>query len=148
MPYGVRDVDHHYHNQVMACSLLGTKPLPEPMLTFWWWNPQEQTSMRFKAKYKKFSFKKMYLEMSSAKRQPCYWEAHFANTLSITSLIPWKIHLAVILFLANWLLQILAHATAAVVTCAKFCSNTCFHNWEESKAKFPLNLNNSKKNLI
>ena len=38
--------------QVMACHLFGIKPLPEPMLTYCQLNLQEQTSVKFKLKYK------------------------------------------------------------------------------------------------
>ena len=33
--------------QVMACHLLGAKPLPEPMLTYCQLDPKEQTSVKF-----------------------------------------------------------------------------------------------------
>ena len=38
----------------MACHLFGTKPLPEPKLTYCQLDPYEQTSMKFKSKYKLF----------------------------------------------------------------------------------------------
>ena len=40
--------------QVMACHLLGAKPLPEPMLTYCQLDPLEQTSVNFKSKYEVF----------------------------------------------------------------------------------------------
>ena len=33
---------------VMAWHLLGAKPLPEPMLTYCQWDPQKQSSVKFK----------------------------------------------------------------------------------------------------
>ena len=50
--------------QIMACRLIGTKPLPEPMLTFCLLDPQEQTSVKFKSKFKHF-IQKMRLKTSS-----------------------------------------------------------------------------------
>ena len=38
----------------MACRLFGTKPLPEPMLMYCQFDPQEQTSMKFESKYNTF----------------------------------------------------------------------------------------------
>ena len=29
--------------QIMACCLIGAEPLPEPMLTYCWLDPKEQT---------------------------------------------------------------------------------------------------------
>ena len=40
--------------QVMACHLFGAKPLPEPMLTYYQVDPEEQTSVKFESKYKVF----------------------------------------------------------------------------------------------
>ena len=40
--------------QVMACRLLGTKPLPEPMLNHCQLDHWEWLSMKFKVKYKTF----------------------------------------------------------------------------------------------
>ena len=37
--------------QVMACRLFGTKPLPEPMLNYYQFNPQQQTSAKLEPKY-------------------------------------------------------------------------------------------------
>ena len=38
--------------QVMACHLFGTKPLPEPILTYCQLDPEEQTSVKIESKYK------------------------------------------------------------------------------------------------
>ena len=38
----------------MACRLFGTKPLPEPMLTYCQLDPWEQTSVEIESKYKTF----------------------------------------------------------------------------------------------
>ena len=38
--------------QVMACRLIGAKPLSEPMLTYYQWDPWEQASVKFESKYK------------------------------------------------------------------------------------------------
>ena len=63
--------------QIMACRLFGTKPFPESALTYCEVDPQEQTSVKFESKYNKsyfwigimaFSFKKMQLKLSSAKK--------------------------------------------------------------------------------
>ena len=50
--------------QIMAWRLLGTKPLPEPMQTFCQLKPWEQTSVKFKSKYKTFHSRK------------CIWKCH------------------------------------------------------------------------
>ena len=54
--------------QIMACRLLGAKPLSKPMLGCCQLNPQEQTSVIFF--YQNFSFMKMLLNTSSAKWRP------------------------------------------------------------------------------
>ena len=38
----------------MACRLFGAKPLPEPMFNNCHLDPKEQTSVKFKSKYKTF----------------------------------------------------------------------------------------------
>ena len=43
---------------VMASCLFGAKPLPEPLLTYWLLDPYEQTSVKFKSKYKNFHSRK------------------------------------------------------------------------------------------
>ena len=53
--------------QIMACRLLGVKPLSEPMMANCYMDPLDNVFMRFK-KNTKFSFKKIDLQMSSAKR--------------------------------------------------------------------------------
>ena len=40
--------------QIMACRLLGTNPLSKPMLGYCQLDPQEQTSVKFQSKYKKW----------------------------------------------------------------------------------------------
>ena len=40
--------------QIMACRLIGAKPLSEPMLTYCQLDLWEQTSVKFKSKYKTF----------------------------------------------------------------------------------------------
>ena len=49
--------------QVMACRLIGAKPLPEPMLAYCQLDTWEQIGIRMLP----FSFKKIHLKMSSAK---------------------------------------------------------------------------------
>ena len=49
--------------QVMACCLIGAKPLPEPMLAYCQLDTWEQIGIRMLP----FSFKKIHLKMSSAK---------------------------------------------------------------------------------
>ena len=40
--------------QIMACRLVGTKPLSEPMSESCWLNPQEQTSVNFQSNFLHF----------------------------------------------------------------------------------------------
>ena len=42
----------------MACRLFGAKPLSEPMLGYWQYDSQEQTSVKFESKYKTFHSRK------------------------------------------------------------------------------------------
>ena len=54
----------------MACRLFGAKPLPEPILTYCQLYPEEQTSVKFKSKYKAFHswnhiWKNVVCEMAS-----------------------------------------------------------------------------------
>ena len=55
--------------QVMACHLFGAKLLPEPILTYCQLDPKEkeQTSVKFKSKYKKFNPRK------------CIWKCRLRN---------------------------------------------------------------------
>ena len=53
----------------MACRLFGAKPLSEPMLGCCQLDPYEQTSVKFES-IQNFSFTKMHLKISSAKRWP------------------------------------------------------------------------------
>ena len=46
----------------MACHLFSAKPLFEPILPYCQLDPREHISVKF---YRKFSFKKMHLKMSS-----------------------------------------------------------------------------------
>ena len=56
---------------VMACRLLGVKPLPEPMLAYCQLDSWKQISLKFEwIVILLFSFKKMHLEMLSAKVAP------------------------------------------------------------------------------
>ena len=48
----VRVLDGHW--SILACRLFGTKPLPEPMLTYGKLDTQEQTAAKFESKYKTF----------------------------------------------------------------------------------------------
>ena len=59
--------------QIMARRLFGAKPLPEPMLTYCQLDPCVETSVFsffFRNKRENFSFKKIRLNMSSAKWRP------------------------------------------------------------------------------
>ena len=51
----------------MACRLFGTKPLSEPMMTYCQLDPKEYISMKYYLNCKRFSFKKMHLNISSRK---------------------------------------------------------------------------------
>ena len=56
--------------QVMACRLFGTKPLPEPMLTYCHLDPQEHTPVDFRTTYKKIfiqenAYEKVVCEMAA-----------------------------------------------------------------------------------
>ena len=53
--------------QVMACHLVGAKPLPEPMMNVCQVDPQEQTSVELKIKMQISSLMKLHLKRSSAK---------------------------------------------------------------------------------
>ena len=53
--------------QVMACRLFGTKPLPEPMLTYCQLDPWEQNSLKFELKYE------------TVHSQKCIWNCHLHN---------------------------------------------------------------------
>ena len=66
--------------QVMAWRLSGTKPLPEPMLTYYQLDPWEQTPVKIESKYKK-----MLLKILSAKWQPfCLGGDELINTCILT----------------------------------------------------------------
>ena len=45
---------HQHFYKIMACRLFDTKPLSEPMLTYYQFDHKEQTSMKFESKYKIF----------------------------------------------------------------------------------------------
>ena len=62
----MRQWTHQVLVQVMACRLVGAKPLPEPILAYCQLDPWEQTSEN-RFKIHKFSFMKMHLKTSSAK---------------------------------------------------------------------------------
>ena len=52
----------------MACRLLATKPLPEPVLTHCQLDPEEKKSLKSKSKYKalhKNAFENVVCEMAS-----------------------------------------------------------------------------------
>ena len=70
-PFRCGHMGHHWLIQLMACNLFHTKPLSEPMLTYFQWGFQEQTSEKFESNTT-FSFKKMDLRMSSAERWPFF----------------------------------------------------------------------------
>ena len=53
----------------MACSLFGTNPLPEALLTCYQLDPKGQTSVKFESNTK-LSFKKMHLKTPSLKWRP------------------------------------------------------------------------------
>ena len=53
--------------QIMACRLSGTKPLPEPMLTYCWLDHMEQNSVKLESKYKTFHSRK------------CIWKGRLRN---------------------------------------------------------------------
>ena len=44
--------------QIMACHLLGTKPLSEPILDYYQLLPKEHTAVKFQSKYKTFYSRK------------------------------------------------------------------------------------------
>ena len=56
-------------DQIMACRLVGAKPLSEPMMEYCQFYPQEQTSVKYQSK-QAFSFKKMHLKMLFGKCRP------------------------------------------------------------------------------
>ena len=53
--------------QVMACRLLGAKPLPEAILVYCQFDSWEQVSVKLESEFLSSSFKKMHLKMLSAK---------------------------------------------------------------------------------
>ena len=53
---------------IVACRLFGAKALPKLMLTYCQLDPWEQTSVKLEPKIPSFSFMKMHLKRSSAKR--------------------------------------------------------------------------------
>ena len=57
--------------QIMACRLLGTKPLSEPMITYNELAPKEQNSVKFLIKIRTFPFTKMRLKMPPGKWWLC-----------------------------------------------------------------------------
>ena len=56
-------------DKVMACHLLGAKPLPQPMMTFCQLNPEDPTPMKSESKYKIFihenEFENVVCEMTA-----------------------------------------------------------------------------------
>ena len=54
--------------QIMACRLIGAKPLPEPTLTYCQLDPKEQTSVKFESRYGNFipknAFQNVVCEMA------------------------------------------------------------------------------------
>ena len=48
--------------QIMACRLFGANPLSEPMLEYCYFDPQEQTSVKYSSKYKTFHSQKCILK--------------------------------------------------------------------------------------
>ena len=52
--------------QVTTCSLIGTKPLPKPILTYCQIDPMEHISLRFYVKHRRFHSRKIF-KMPSAK---------------------------------------------------------------------------------
>ena len=62
---------HHWTGsalvQIMACRLIGAKPLSEPMLEYCYLDPYEQTSVKFESKYKTFHSWK------------CIWKCRLGN---------------------------------------------------------------------
>ena len=50
MPYSVIDFCQHWF-QLMACLLMGVKPLSEPLQTYCEWDSQEQISIKFQSEY-------------------------------------------------------------------------------------------------
>ena len=59
--------------QIMACRLDGAEPLSEPMLTYCQLEPKDHVSMKMYFKIQIFSFKKMRLNMLSAKWRPFHY---------------------------------------------------------------------------
>ena len=58
--------------RIMACCLFGTKPLPQPTLTNCQLEPYEQTSVKFKSKYKTFHSQKLIWNLKK-RQQLCPW---------------------------------------------------------------------------
>ena len=56
--------------QVMACRLVGARPLPEPTLSYCQLDPKEQ----FQIQIQTFSLIKMHFKMSSAQWRPFFQE--------------------------------------------------------------------------
>ena len=56
--------------QIMACRLIGAKPLSEPMLDYCQLDPCEHISMKSWLKIQQFSLKKIHVKMSTAKWRP------------------------------------------------------------------------------
>ena len=53
--------------QLMACRLVGAKPLPDLILEYCWLDPEEQTSMKFQSILVHFHSRK------------CIWKCHLGN---------------------------------------------------------------------
>ena len=59
--------------QVMACRLFSAQPLPEPILTYYQLDPQEQISVKFKSTHKTFHSRKCIWKC-------CLWDGcHFVQ---------------------------------------------------------------------
>ena len=58
--------------QVMACRLLGTKPLPEPMLAYAQLDSWEQISVQFESEFYHFHSRKLILNV-------CQNDGHFVQ---------------------------------------------------------------------
>ena len=56
--------------QIMACHLVGAKPLSEPMLGYYQLDPKEQTSVKSQSKFKHFQQKSVVCEMAAILSRP------------------------------------------------------------------------------
>ena len=58
--------------QIMACRLFGTKPLPEPMLTYCQLDSWEQISVKFESEFCHFHSRKFIWKCCLPKRRPFF----------------------------------------------------------------------------